>query len=42
MLVDAITLWKNARKFRYLFTNPEKYLSRAAKDPFEEGENSEP
>jgi Domain of unknown function (DUF4371)/hAT family C-terminal dimerisation region len=42
VLVDAITLWKNARKFRYLFTNPEKYLTGGVEDSFEEGENSEP
>jgi hypothetical protein len=39
---EAILLWKNARKFRYLFTNPEKYLTGSAEDSFEEGENSEP
>jgi hypothetical protein len=32
ILMDAIVLWKNATKFKYLFTNPEKYLSRAAEE----------
>jgi hypothetical protein len=27
ILMDAIVLMKNAIKFRFLFTNPEKYLS---------------
>jgi hypothetical protein len=29
ILMDAIVLWKNATKFRILFTNPKKYLSGA-------------
>jgi hypothetical protein len=32
ILMDAIVLWKNATKFRFLFTNPEKYLSGATKE----------
>ena len=27
ILVEAIALWKNSRKFRFLFSHPEKYLS---------------
>ena len=28
IFVGAIVLWKNSRKFRWLFSHPEKYLSR--------------
>ena len=41
ILLDAIVLWKNSTKFMHLFTNPERYLTRAAKDVLEEGENLE-
>jgi hypothetical protein len=41
ILMDAIVLWKNATKFRYLFTNPERYLTGAAEESLEEGENFE-
>ena len=41
ILLDAIVLWKNSTKFRHLFTNPERYLTRAAEDVLEEGENLE-
>jgi len=27
ILIEAISLWKNSRKFRWLFSHPEKYLS---------------
>ena len=27
MLVEAIELWRNSAKWRYLYSNPEKYLS---------------
>ena len=29
-LVEAIALWKNSRKFRYLFSNPARYLANNA------------
>ena len=29
-LVEAIALWKNSRKFRYLFSNPGRYLANNA------------
>ena len=28
ILIEAISLWMNSRKFRWLFSHPEKYLSR--------------
>jgi hypothetical protein len=39
ILMDAIFLLKNATKFWYLFTNPERYLTRATQESLEEGEN---
>jgi hypothetical protein len=27
VLIEAVALWKNSTKFRYLFSNPELYLS---------------
>ena len=27
ILIEAVTLWKNSTKFRYLFSNPQLYLS---------------
>jgi hypothetical protein len=32
ILMDAIALWKNSTKFRYLFIKPKKYLSGAAEE----------
>ena len=41
ILLDAIMLWKNSTKFRDLFTNPERNLTRATEDVLEESENLE-
>ena len=37
-LVEAIALWKNSRKFRYLFSNPSRYLANNAVED-DEGAN---
>ena len=36
ILTSALDLWKDAAKFRYLYSNPERYLFRAFDDALEE------
>ena len=36
ILTSALDLWKDAPKFRYLYNNPEHYLSGASDDALEE------
>jgi hypothetical protein len=36
ILTSALDLWKDAAKFRYLYSNPERYLSGASNDALEE------
>ncbi len=38
IIEEAIVLWKNSSKFRHLYANPERYLTRAAEEIFEEHE----
>ena len=41
ILLDAIVLWNSSTKFRHLFTNLERYLTRAIEDVLEKGGNLE-
>ena len=36
ILTSPLDLWKDATKFRYLYSNPERYLSRASNDALKE------
>ena len=36
ILTCALDLWKDAAKFRYLYSNPQRYLSGASDDALEE------
>ena len=36
ILTSALDLWKDAAKFRYLYSNPQRYLSGASDDALEE------
>jgi hypothetical protein len=36
ILTSALDLWKDDAKFRYLYSNPERYLSRTSDDALEE------
>jgi hypothetical protein len=42
ILQEAISLWKDSRKFRFLFTNPEKYLAGRVEVESEDGEDFHP
>jgi hypothetical protein len=37
-----LSLWKDSRKFRFLFTNPEKYLAGRVEVESEDGEDFHP
>ena len=36
ILTSVLDLWKDVAKFRYLYSNPERYLSGACDDALEE------
>ena len=39
---EAISFWKNSRKFRFLFTNHDKYLAGRVEVESEDGEDFHP
>ena len=42
ILLEAISLWKDSRKFRFLFINPKKYLARRVEVESQDGEDFHP
>ena len=42
ILQEAISLWKDSRKFRFLFTNHDKYLAERVEVESEDGEDFHP
>ena len=41
-LQEAISLWKDSRKFRFLYTNHDKYLAGRVEVESEDGEDFHP